>query len=104
MNEETIVNIGTIIIALIGAIITYIVVPFLKQKTTKEQREDILFWVKFAVKAAEQMKEAGIIAVPKKEYVINFLREIGISITDKELDILIEAAVFEMNNIYLANG
>lgn len=94
MNIDIIVK---VIIPILGAIITYILVPFFKQKTTKEQREEIYFWVQVAVGAAEQIyKEKGQGKL-KKEYVIDFLTSKGINITIQELDILIEAAVKELN-------
>lgn len=96
MNIEIIVK---IIIPILGAIITYLIVPLVKQKTTKEQRENIYFWVKVAVAAAEQIyKEKGQGKL-KKEYVVDFLVSKGINITIQELDVLIEAAVKELNII-----
>lgn len=87
----------TAIIALIGAIITYYIIPVLKGRISAEQLNDIVKWVKIAVTAAEQMKEAGIITMPKKDFVLTFLKDKGLTITDSELDALIEAAVFEIN-------
>lgn len=94
MNIDIIVK---VLIPILGTIITYILVPFLKQKTTKEQRENIYNLVKIAVKAAEQMHDAGLINIPKKKYVINFLTSKGINITIQDLDVMIEAAVQELN-------
>lgn len=88
-----------VIIPILGAIITYLIVPFIRQKTTKEQRENIYFWVKVAVQAAEMIyKEKGQGEL-KKEYVVDFLTSKGIKITIEELDVLIEAAVKELNII-----
>jgi len=98
MNGDAIVNIGTIIIALLGAIITYIVIPFMRERTTKEQRENLMFWVRIAVQAAEQIYDEKSQGKSKKEYVINFLNGKGIVITEEQIDALIEAAVFELNN------
>ena len=96
MNIDIVVK---VLIPLLGAIITYLIVPLIKQKTTKEQRENIYFWVKVAVAAAEQIyKEKGQGKL-KKEYVVDFLVSKGINITIQELDILIEAAVKELNII-----
>lgn len=86
-----------VIIPILGTILTYLIVPLIKQKTTKEQRENIYNLVKIAVKAAEQMHDAGLINIPKKEYVINFLTSKGINITIQDLDVMIEAAVKELN-------
>jgi len=99
MNGEAIVNIGTIVIALLGAIITYIVIPFMKERTTKEQRENLMFWVRVAVQAAEQIYNEKSEGALKKEYVINFLSQKGIVVAEGQIDILIEAAVFELNNL-----
>lgn len=88
-----------VIIPILGTILTYLIVPLIKQKTTKEQREEIYFWVKIAVGAAEQIyKEKGQGKL-KKEYVVDFLVSKGINITIQELDVLIEAAVKELNII-----
>jgi hypothetical protein len=87
----------TAIIALIGAIITYYIIPLLKGKISADKWNELVKWVVIVVKAAEQMKKAGIITVPKKDFVIAFLKDKGVTITDQELDALIEAAVFEIN-------
>ncbi|MDR7856074.1 phage holin, LLH family [Tissierella sp.] len=97
MNGEAIVSIGTIVFALIGAFITYTVRPYINANTTEKQRDNVVFWVKVGVSAAEQMKNAGILNIPKKEYVIEFLNGKSIDIDLIQLDALIEAAVFELN-------
>lgn len=99
METNSIVQIGTIIIALIGAIITYIIVPYVKARTTKQQQENIAFWVRVAVNAAEQLFGDPGMGKKKKEYVLDFLEKMGFKITMDELNILIEAAVLELNKI-----
>ena len=94
MNIDIVVK---VLIPLLGAILTYLIVPLILQKTTKQQRENIYFWVTVAVQAAEQIyKEKGQGKL-KKEYVVDFLVSKGINITIQELDVLIEAAVKELN-------
>jgi len=97
INNIDLTPIFTALIALIGAIITYFVIPVLKGKISANNWNEIVKWIKIAVNAAEQMKAAGIITGPKKDFVITFLKNEGITITDQELDALIEAAVFEIN-------
>ena len=94
MNIEIIIK---VVIPILGAIITYILVPLILQKTTKEQRNNIYFWVKIAVGAAEQIYAEKGQGKLKKEYVVDFLTSKGINITIQELDVLIEAAVKELN-------
>ena len=51
-------NVTTIIqavFALIAAVITVIVIPYIKSKTTAQQQTDIEGWVRVAVSAAEQL-------------------------------------------------
>lgn len=90
-------QIATLLISLIGVILTGLVVPWLRMKLTNEKLTTVEMWVNIAVAAAEQMKAAGLINVDKKDYVVKFIRDKGVTITDKELDALIEAAVFEIN-------
>lgn len=95
--ENVSYQIITLLISLIGVVLTYFVVPWIKSKTTTQQLDMIKLWVNIAVAAAEQMKAAGLIKDDKKAYVIKFVRDKGVTITDKELDALIEAAVYEIN-------
>ena len=61
-------------------------------------------WVNIGVYAAEQMFEAGLIDIPKKEYVIQFINDrFKFKINEDELDALIEAAVHEMNTVKKLN-
>ncbi len=97
MTNINLTPILTALITLIMAIITYFVIPVLRGKISAERLKILIDWVMIAVKAAEQMKAAGLITVPKKDFVIAFLKDKGVTITDEELDALIEAAVFEIN-------
>ena len=88
------------VIPIIGLLITYVAVPYFKSKTTSAQREEIYSWVQIAVNAAEQIaKLNGWTGEVKKEYVMEFLNGKGFKITNDELDIMIEAAVKELNLI-----
>lgn len=97
MNSTT-YQVLTLIISLIGVILTRFAVPWLKSKTTTQQLDMIKIWIGIAVAAAEQMKDAGLLPVEeKKDYVIKFIRDKGVTITDNELNALIEASVYEIN-------
>lgn len=85
------------IAALIGVTITCILVPFIRSKTTAEQQKEINAWVKIAVAAAEQIFTGSGRGEEKKEYVIAWLKERGFTVDEAELDALIEAAVYELN-------
>lgn len=82
--------------ALIGVIITCVLIPYIKSKTTTEQQKEINAWVKIAVSAAEQLFTGSGRGEEKKAYVIAWLKERGITVDEAELDALIEAAVYEL--------
>lgn len=97
--SNTMYQIFMLLISLIGVLLTGLVVPWLKLKIGNEKLKDIEKWVTVAVTAAEQMKNAGLLPPDqeKKDFVLEFIRDRGITITDEELDALIEAATFEIN-------
>ena len=83
--------------ALIGVIVTCVLIPFIKSKTTASQQAEINAWVKIAVSAAEQIFKGSGRGEEKKAYVIAWLKEHGVKVDETELDALIEAAVYELN-------
>lgn len=83
---------------LVAAIITAVVIPYIKSKTTTQQQEEINSWVKIAVLAAEQIYNGSGRGAEKKAHVLNFLAEHGITLDEARVDALIEAAVYELNN------
>ncbi len=98
INNIDLTPILTAFIALFGAIITYYVIPVLKGKISANTWNEIIKWVKIAVAAAEQMKEAGLLDYDKKNYVIKFLKSKGYKINDDDLNAAIEAEVYELNS------
>lgn len=81
---------------LLAAIVTVIVIPYIKSKTTASQQEQINQWVKIAVAAAEQIYTGSGRGKEKKAHVVNFLLEHGVTLDESRLDALIEAAVHEL--------
>lgn len=86
------------ILGLLAAIITAIIVPYIKSRTTAEQQAQIDAWVKIGVTAAEQVFTGEGRGDEKKAYVIDFLKKHGYILDDERIDALIESAVFEMKN------
>ncbi len=84
-----------VISAIMMALVTYWLVPVLKGRYSKQQLQSAYDMVKIAVKAAEQMKEVQT-GEEKKLFTLTFLRNRGIAIDDKELNNMIESAVFEL--------
>lgn len=91
------------LIPVIGAILTTYIIPLIKEKIGTEKLAKYEYWASMAVNAAEMIfKETGM-GESKKEYVTNFLNEIfnknKVVITEEQIEILIESAVNELNNI-----
>ena len=100
-------NITTIIqavFALIAAVITVIVIPYIKSKTTAQQQTDIEGWVRVAVSAAEQLYKGSGRGDEKKAFVLDWLRQRGITVDEAKLDAMIESAVYELKSGVLAVG
>lgn len=97
---ENIVNITDIILAiitLITALVSAFVIPWAKKKVDAEKMTDFLRWVEIGVAAAEQLYNT-FATREKKEYVIDFLNEKGLTYNELEVDAAIEAAVIKLHN------
>ena len=57
MNMIDITPIVNAVIALLAAGVSVFLIPWIKSKTTDEQRKELLEWVKIGVAAAEQLYE-----------------------------------------------
>lgn len=99
-----ITSIANAVIALIAAIITAFVIPWIRSKTTAAQFEKIKMWVTVAVEAAEQLYTGSGRGAEKKAYVVEFLNSKGFKIDAETLDKLIEAAVFNLPDYFVVNG
>lgn len=87
-------------IALLAAIITYFVVPFVKSKTTESQQQTLEFCIRSAVRYAEQKyKDKEKMGALKKEEVLAFLDKLGLlDESNREMvDKKIEAEVYSLN-------
>lgn len=84
------------LIGLIGVILSTVLVPYLRQKTTKEKWDNALFWVKLAVQSAEQIYDQQGMGEEKKKYVQKFLDEHNIKLDSEQIDVAIEAAVLQL--------
>ena len=100
MNELTF-NILKIVVSVVAALISAFVIPLLKEKLADIKYQRLMEMVEIAVKAAEQTIGAGQGHVKKDEviaFVTSWMVAHGILITEEQLDQLIEAAVYNMNN------
>lgn len=97
MNLTPILN---AIIALVGVIITAVLIPYIKTKLTAEKRKTLSALIQTAVTAAEQIYKGSGRGKEKKIYVVSLLKSHGIDVDAdevlSEVDAMIEAAVYEL--------
>lgn len=87
-----------LIVAILAAVYTYLLVPYLKTKVKHEKLDELKAYAKVAVQAAEMLyKETGM-GQKKKEYVLNYLADKGYIIDDEEINAIIESAVLELKD------
>lgn len=86
------------LILLLCAVITYVLVPFIRSKTTISQQQEISDYVQIAVQAAEQIFRESGKGKDKKAYVLEWLKERNITVDDSKIDAMIESAVHELNS------
>ncbi|MDD3175799.1 MAG: phage holin, LLH family [Candidatus Nanoarchaeia archaeon] len=98
MDMINITPIVNAVIAIIAAVATAFLVPWIRSKTTEQQRKEIGAWVKIAVAAAEQLYLGAGRGSEKKEYVLQFLANNGIAVDVDTIEAMIEAAVQQLNS------
>jgi len=84
------------VIALLAALVSAFVIPWVKRKASAEDLQQLQAWVQIAVAAAEQLynqTDGG----KKKEYVMEYLQSKGYKI-DSTLINTIEAEVLKLHN------
>ena len=86
------------VIALIAAVISAFLIPWIKANTTEQQRQTILELIKIAVAAAEQIYQGEGRGEEKKQYVLNFLASKGIAVDDEAINAAIESYVQQINS------
>ena len=88
------------LIILIAAIITTFVVPWIKEKTTKEQQEAMQMWVSIGVNAAEKLYGAGH-GSDKLAYVVRLLQDHGFTLDVKTLEAVVNSEIKRMEQLDL---
>lgn len=90
------------ILVLVVILIGRYAVPYIKARLEDSKYDWIAKWVELAVKAAEQTVFGIRTGAEKKAIVTEFIKSMlikkNISISDGQLDILIESAVYAMNS------
>ena len=88
--SETLLSIILLLIALLGTLITKVLVPYLQSKLKQEDLKTLSFWTEIALYAAEQKYKETNKGLDKKLFVKMFLKEKIPALTDEQADLIIE--------------
>ena len=84
------------LILLVFAFIACFVIPWLRNKTSAAQRQELMAWISIAVRAAEQIFKGQGRGEEKMQYVLNWLEEHGFYVETTQLKAMIEAEVLSL--------
>ena len=99
--EQVIFQVALAVIAILSSLVTYVLIPYIKKKNTAQDFERIKKWVNVSVAAAQQLYKVIGGDFDRKQYVVEFLKAMGVTLSNEQINVLIEAAVFELNQIML---
>lgn len=91
-----ITEIVVLTVSLAVTLATAFVFPQLRARLSAEQFAHLKLWVRIAVQAAEMLYIGIGRGAEKKEHVVKFLHERGLTVDMDEIDALIESAVYEL--------
>ena len=101
MNNEMITVIVKAIVAVLSVLITSVVIPYIKSKIGENKYEEIKSYVIYAVRCAEQLYTPEQWQ-EKKAYVLTYIvkkaADLGIKMTEEDLNVLIEGVVNEVKH------
>ena len=96
MDTKVFMTIAMAIISIAGVLVSAYVIPWIKTKISAQDMETIVFWVRFAVRCADQLFTPEQWEEKKQyvmQYIIDKVAELGIKISETDINVLIESAV-----------
>lgn len=101
MDTNLFMTIALAIISIAGALVSAFVIPWIKTNISAKDLETITFWVRFAVRCADQLFTPEQWEEKKKyvmSYIITKCGELGLKLTEEDINTLIEAAVNQLHH------
>lgn len=74
-------------------VVLFLLVPYVKSKTTKAQREDIISVAGTFVKAAEQLIKGTKMGSERYRQVVEWFKDIGFDLEDTKTKSMVDAAI-----------
>ena len=92
------------VLGLLAAVITTVIIPYIRRRTSGAQQDELEAWIRIAVSAAEQIYTGPGRGAEKKAYVQQWLAVRGVTVDGTVLDAMIESAVYALKAGVLAGG
>ena len=86
MNTIGITPVVNAVIALAATVVSVFLIPWIKSKTTAQQRSELVAWAKIGVAAAEQIYVGQGRGDEKKQYVLEFLKSKGFDLNEESVN------------------
>ena len=86
-----------VVFPLAGTLITFYLIPLIKEHASEKRLDQIKEWAKIGVEAAEKIYQTTGQGTTKKGLVRNFLENKGVDLTEQEMNMLIESAVTQLD-------
>lgn len=101
MDTKVFMTIALSIISIAGALITAYVIPWIKANISAKDMKYIVYWVRFAVRCADQLFTPEEWEKKKQHvmsYIIDKVAKLGLELSEEDIDTLIEAAVNQIHH------
>lgn len=94
------IDVTQIVVAIIGllsAVLTGVLVPYIRTKLSLDQQKKLQMWISIGVSAAEQLSNTGVIQKKdRKQYVLDLLEKHGLTADLDLIDAMLEGAVYDL--------
>ena len=94
--SEGLMKIILALISIAGTVVSYFLIPYLKSITTKQQRNDLIFWLGIGMTSAEYMFDIPKSGEEKKKFVMNLIKT-KVKISDEDLSMMIDTIIERYN-------
>lgn len=101
MDTKLFMTIALSIISIAGALVSAYVIPWIKANISAKDMDTIVFWVRFAVRCADQLFTPEQWEQKKQyvmQYIIDKCSELGLKLSEVDINTLIEAMVNQIHH------
>jgi len=88
-----------VVLSVISLVLTGVVIPWINTKCDEAKMDKIRKYATIAVQCAEQLYPDDGNGALKKSYVVGYLNNIGLKVSEDTLDTIIESCVYDLKQL-----